>query len=267
MHRYKDSLIRCGYRKCAIYMIVAALRGRFTVAWTVGLPEYRGNKQSVSVLARSCVCVPATTKFSPLRLRPRPPPSSLVLQPPALTNPRRDRRFNDLATNLPTRTFPPHAQQRHAPSAVGAGCPHTHTKKKGGVIYIYMHAWPLLYGAAQRQTWRSGGRTGDPARTSPAPAVSPLATTHAHAHAPHRDRLAWPGPRFLCARLSRSFRCGFLALLGSKATYWGHAGGMKAAHCATGSRAEQSRARALFRVRAAPPRHRPLLRPTSSRTS
>jgi hypothetical protein len=51
MHRYKDSLIRCGYRKCAIYMIVAALRGRFTVAWTVGLPEYRGNKQSVSVAA------------------------------------------------------------------------------------------------------------------------------------------------------------------------------------------------------------------------
>jgi hypothetical protein len=168
------------------------------------------------------VCVPATTKFSPLRLRPRPPPSSLVLQPPALTNPRRDRRFNDLATNLPTRTFPPYAQQRHAPSAVGAGCPHTQ-KKEALSTSTCMHGHYFMAPRSAKRGVAAGGE--ETQRTSPAPAVSPLATTHAHAHAPHRDRLAWPGPRFLCARLSRSFRCGFLALLGSKATYWGHAGG------------------------------------------
>jgi hypothetical protein len=44
-------------------MIVAALRvrGRFTVAWNVGLPEYRRNKQSVSVAAACPI----------MRVRPR----------------------------------------------------------------------------------------------------------------------------------------------------------------------------------------------------
>lgn len=77
--------------------------------------------------------------------------------------------------------------------------------------------------------------------------------------------LAWPGPRFLCARLSRSFRCGFLAaLLGPKATgLLGHAGMQsRRTHGATRGVGAAERASLFLRVRAAPPRHPPLLRPT-----
>lgn len=60
--------------------------------------------------------------------------------------------------------FPPSARRQRQARHRRCCCPHA----KGGVIY--MHAWPLLYGAAQRQTWRSGGED-SPGRPPP---VSPL---------------------------------------------------------------------------------------------
>lgn len=67
---------------------------------------------------------------------------------------------------------------------------------------------------------------------------------------------ARPGPRFLCARLSRSSRCGFPPLLGSK-SYWATRRKKAAAHGATASKGAEAERAAISvppRPRCSPPR-------------